>query len=504
MKQGTGRIEIFRPVDLPAEPSALGNKKLLTLVVAASLPGLAGANSAGTVDFAAGNVMVVYTNGNRETLSKGMSVNEGDTIRTGYRGLAQIRFSDGSYVSVQKGSAFRIDEYSYEPETEGEGIGNLAKKVNKGLFSLLQGGFRTITGFLGVGNYEVKTPVATIGIRGTEYLAELGRSLTVNVAKGALEVCNEAGCHFFRTNEAGYIEDQNRLIQRLRDLGLDIVVSTERGETIASLEQDETFRFKIHEEVDEDGESTLLDEEVLDDGSSGQTRLDCSAGNCTAAFGWVQGSTYDLDVVTSVLADFDGDVMVSHNGGGVLNEDTPGTTTPQAAGFTGNIAWGRWTGGVTTSGLDAVHYAIGTPTPNINDLSGSYTFSVIGFTNPTVANNGDLGSFDRVTGSFDADFDASQVFLDFTVEFANGKYSFASGSSPLMIMNDGTFNGIASVSGGPPVGSLGSPTCQDTGCNGAVSGFFSGNNASDAGLSYHVQDPGSAGDITGVVVFGKD
>ena len=179
MKPNTEKTGILAAGSSPAVPSALVKLCVITLVAAAGLPGLAGANTAGTVDFAAGNVMLVYDNGDRETLSKGMSVSAGDTIRTGYRGLAQIRMTDGGYISVQKNSSFRIDEYAYDPAQGGQ-------KKNRGLFSLLEGGFRAITGFLGADNYRVKTPVATIGIRGTEYSAELGRSLTVFVAAGVL------------------------------------------------------------------------------------------------------------------------------------------------------------------------------------------------------------------------------------------------------------------------------------------------------------------------------
>ena len=489
MKPNTGKTGILAAGSSPAVPSALVKLCVITLVAAAGMPGLAGADTAGTVDFAAGNVMLVYDNGDRETLSKGMSVSAGDTIRTGYRGLAQIRMTDGGYISVQKNSSFRIDEYAYDPAQGGQ-------KKNRGLFSLLEGGFRAITGFLGADNYSVKTPVATIGIRGTEYSAELGRSLTVFVAAGAVQICNEAGCQFFRTDEAGYVEDAGALIQRLRDMGLDIVVSTERGETTASLEEDETFRFKINEEVDENGESILLGDE--DDGASGSfTPPDCSSFNCAAAFGYVQSGSYLVQGTTQTFAEFNGDVMTRHSGGQEWVEDYFGTTNPESAGVNANLAWGRWTGGSTTFNLDAVHYVIGLPTPQINNLSGSYSFRVAGFTNPTVRIPSAVGSFQGVNGSLQADFTNSLVDLDFQVEFANANYAVTT-PSQLVINSDATFGGFPQVQGGPANSCLSGP------CNGAVKGFFSGKEGESAGLSYHIDDPVGADDITGVVVFGKD
>ena len=50
-------------------------------------------------------------------------------------------------------------------------------KPNEGtlLFNFIRGGMRTVSGAIGKvnrSNYSVKTPVATIGIRGTSYAAE--------------------------------------------------------------------------------------------------------------------------------------------------------------------------------------------------------------------------------------------------------------------------------------------------------------------------------------------
>ena len=55
----------------------------------------------------------------------------GDTIVTG-DGRAQIRFTDGSLVSLRPNSQFRIDEYNYPGAPDG---------TEKGFFSLLKGGY---------------------------------------------------------------------------------------------------------------------------------------------------------------------------------------------------------------------------------------------------------------------------------------------------------------------------------------------------------------------------
>ena len=487
-------IETSQPVpqqdiDVVLSP---GNPRLLALLVAACLPAVAVANSnVGIVDFAAGNVMVVYSNGNRETLTKGMPLSVSDTVRTGWRGMAHIRFTDGGYVSVQKNSAFRIDEYEYNAPAEATPVAK--KNTNKGFFSLLSGGFRAITGFLGAENYQIRTPVATIGIRGTKYYAELGRSLTFNVADGAIEVCNTAGCQFFRENEFGYIENNSSVITRLRDMGLDVVISEEKGSTIATVEANEEFTFKITEVVDDDGVPVVL----------AATGPSCSNANCVAAFGWVDGAgNYNVNNTTALTGTFENSALISHDGGirGIV-ADAVGSATAQSAGSTPDIAWGRWTGGTTMAGFSAVHYVVGTPTPNFNSLTGARSFNVTGFTTPTTTISG-LGAFNGVSGNLNADFTNAAVTLDFTVDYENADYRLSAASfSPLFISPEGTFGGSVSVAGGlPSGGSFASNSCDFSGCSGDISGFFAGTNAGSAGLTYRVNDP-FEGDMTGAAVF---
>lgn len=174
-----------------------------TLMVALSaLPFTALAANAGRVDFAVGDVRAVTADGRSRPLTKGATFNSGDTIETG-DGRAQLRFTDGAQVSLQPGSQFRIDNYNFSGKTDGS---------EKGLFSLLKGGLRTITGWVGRtnrDNYKVTTAVATIGIRGTEYSVNYGNSITVTTGEGTIEICNAAGCLILNSGETAYVPDGN-------------------------------------------------------------------------------------------------------------------------------------------------------------------------------------------------------------------------------------------------------------------------------------------------------
>jgi hypothetical protein len=144
--------------------------------------------------------MALDTHGRERVLTRGTTVGEGDTVDTG-PGRVQLRFSDGAYVSLQPQSKFRIDAYRFDGKTDGS---------ERGFFSLLQGGLRTITGLVGrtnKSNYQVTTAVATIGIRGTEYTVSYGNSVTGAVGEGEIVVCNGGGCLDVKNGESYFVAD---------------------------------------------------------------------------------------------------------------------------------------------------------------------------------------------------------------------------------------------------------------------------------------------------------
>jgi hypothetical protein len=85
----------------------------LLIALAAVFPVVSYAAGAANIDFAAGNVTAVNALGVQRPLTKGAEISNGDTIRTGEGGRAQVRFSDGAMVSLQPQTDFRIDDYQY-------------------------------------------------------------------------------------------------------------------------------------------------------------------------------------------------------------------------------------------------------------------------------------------------------------------------------------------------------------------------------------------------------
>jgi hypothetical protein len=172
----------------PGERRLARRRAIAAAVVSGIVPAVGQAN-VGRVDFAFGDVTGVDKAGKERAIRKGTILREGDTIRT-ERGRAQIRFSDGSRTALLPNTEFRVDEYEFEGKES---------ETSRSFFSLLKGGLRTVTGAIGrlrKRSYRLNTPVATIGIRGTEYLVKLGNSGDIYVGKGGTTVSNDAGEYF--------------------------------------------------------------------------------------------------------------------------------------------------------------------------------------------------------------------------------------------------------------------------------------------------------------------
>jgi len=129
---------------------------MLTMVSAAPVAGhILSINGAGWVEAVA----------QREAVG-GAEVFQGETLVTGEDGRMQVKFVDHGLVSLRPDTRFRIDAFEFEP---GGGGG-------RSFFSLAKGGFRAVTGRIGKlqpEKYRISTPVATLGVRGTDFGAIL-------------------------------------------------------------------------------------------------------------------------------------------------------------------------------------------------------------------------------------------------------------------------------------------------------------------------------------------
>lgn len=129
--------------------------------LAQSVQPSAAPNLAGMVELVEGDVKVYDKAKKPRHVVVGDSILEGEGIVTGRDGELHIDMEDGGLIAVRPNTRMSIVAYRAEGDDQ-----------DKGIFSLLQGTFRSVTGWIGKFNprsYQVRTPTATIGVRGTDH-----------------------------------------------------------------------------------------------------------------------------------------------------------------------------------------------------------------------------------------------------------------------------------------------------------------------------------------------
>ena len=139
----------------------------LAWLLALALAGIAqAAQVVGTVTDLSGPLLVRKADGAVKVLAQQSTVDQGDTLVSEKNTYARIKFVDTSEITLRPNTQFKIENFSYEaarPETD------------NAIFTLIKGGLRSVTGLLArrsKDRFALATPVATIGIRGTTFIAE--------------------------------------------------------------------------------------------------------------------------------------------------------------------------------------------------------------------------------------------------------------------------------------------------------------------------------------------
>lgn len=149
------------------------------LMLLAATPALA-AEVIGVVLAFSGQANIVHA-GQKRPASQRAELFSGDSIITG-EGQAQLRFSDGTLLSLYRNTRFAVDDYQYSKGSD-----------DKARFSLVNGLMHTLTGQMDKPRYQLKTRLANLGVRGTEYSAQLDEELRVSVDQGSVLLSNAAG-----------------------------------------------------------------------------------------------------------------------------------------------------------------------------------------------------------------------------------------------------------------------------------------------------------------------
>jgi len=503
------------PVEFNLKDSAL-----LIAAVSAAFPALAQTDQAGRVDFATKGVSATGADGRTRALGKGAQIYSGDTIQTADNGRAQLKFTDGGQISLQPRSEFRIENYRYSGKPDGG---------ESAIFNLLRGGLRTITGLVGTRerkSYAMRTQVATIGIRGTQYSLAYGDSITITATEGAVEACNPVGCVTAIQGQTIYVKDQNSapvIIARKVDLPPEPA-------------PDLPLNFASNESRLGNGSLSLVPNPVvapppqvyLATGANDPVNLAIAhdraffGGECCALSNSVSAAFIPTSATLNGMTQ-----MTQFNDLGTpvgpVTWAGPIVNSGNDAALNGGqsiIAWGRWNGAITggtgarsnhdfggsETSTRSLHYVVGVPTPaaDISALRSAgvanATYSLIGATSPTnccdsgVVNAASLG-VNFVTGQVNTTLNLTISGVTFNVNATN--IPIAAGSSGFS----------TSLGGAVTVGATGG-TCT-AGCNATIDGLFAGNMGVRAGYGYKIADglvpnPATSPHAVGVVAFKKN
>ena len=449
---------------------------------------LAFAVPAGSVTFKSGDATITHADNTVVPAEKSASLNEGDTIET-KNGRVQLAFINGGKVSLQPNTIYKINKFTFSGKEDG---------TEYNFTELVKGGLRTISGLIGHKNrshYQVKTVVATIGIRGTEYTAFFDSTLTMTTNHGSVDVCSlTGGCLIALTgqtimvapNKAPAYSDKQASISAAKPVPTVNKVVFTKGEQA------------------DVAEIIAVATNVTGTGTGSDTIVSLA----TMPVGVV-----DNNGVYKGTTTFSSNDLISY----VDNSGTPIILTGRIEEVNSDtfVKWGRASGG-TYNGQPMLMTnwitGIATPSAAISALNGAGiigTYAVTSSTAPYIVSGGVVttGLTNSVTGGLILDFSRYKFSYTLNIPIAGNNISIAGLNVPITAVSAKFSDNNAIITGAAVCG------CPITGSgilfnNASVEGSLFGPNAERAGLQYGVQVsgsglPGGGGNLFGGVVLNK-
>jgi len=118
-------------------------------------------NQAGVIVLAEGAASLVPAGGTARQVKVGDTVSEGDVLISDKNGEVHVQMADSGFLLLRPNSRIQIEKYQADGGAD-----------DRALIRLVNGGLRSITGWIGKfnsGDYKLRTATATVGIRGTDH-----------------------------------------------------------------------------------------------------------------------------------------------------------------------------------------------------------------------------------------------------------------------------------------------------------------------------------------------
>jgi hypothetical protein len=476
------------------------------------------ANNDPTMPTLAGKVLFIVGQveaqdpGQIRQLSKGDPVRVGDTLKSGKGATLQLRMEDGGTIVLHPESQLVIDTFVYRGMQDG------GEQI---ALTLLTGGFRAVTGYIGnlhKENYSIRTPNAKIGILGTDHETVFvprvpqGQTAVVepgtynHVISGATMLQSEQGNLMIKPNQTGFAPltgiSPIILDRPLPIFGDPNANTEEHGEhhddpnNSGKKKKDDTG---LSDSAPRSEENKLTQTDRLANGSldintfvekdsvpaaPGSAVVGAQMANGLLAVGSVQaGNPGEI-----LLIEEDGPTNYSNNATGFNFNDYRSTLidsgTAQVDGV--NVTWGVYAGGIA---FDASGNAIAlnfhpfafanegaTPLTLVSSISGIASFSnMVGYTSP-VTESGNLGG--SVTLNVGINLGTSTMTsYNLAVVDADSRNWFGTLNGPVALS---TF----ALNGAPLAVSCGGASCGSGIGGGVAAGMLVGPNANGLISSY--------------------
>jgi hypothetical protein len=167
-------VSIFQVLRTSAALLAFGGHAVLALAQG-------GPAVVGEATMVIGQASLVGADGATRPVARGESIRAGDRIETQAGGHVHVRFVDGGRLSVRPSSRLHVENYAHSDQQP---------QMSAIRFRLEEGVVRSITGAWGEASrdrFRLNTPVAAIGIKGTDFVVKADAGATAaSVYSGAI------------------------------------------------------------------------------------------------------------------------------------------------------------------------------------------------------------------------------------------------------------------------------------------------------------------------------
>src|SRR5262245_52808508 len=152
------------------------------------------------------NLVTAADQQDKRRLAKGDGVHQQELLETQTASHGEFRLADDTKLALGPDARLVLDKFVYDPNTTGKQV----------MINFAVGAFRFISSNKDPVGYELKTPTAALGIRGTVfdfYIADRG-AMVVLMHKGAVDVCAVRCKLHNRVGQLAYVTRSGQVVLR--------------------------------------------------------------------------------------------------------------------------------------------------------------------------------------------------------------------------------------------------------------------------------------------------